>query len=223
MNRGCREATKIQRRKSDEVELDGVGVAIELGADGEAGVLEDGEHGVVVGQDGGVEAFDAALVGDVREGLHEARAHALVLPVVADDEGDLGGHEGGVDEVLGDGDDLTLAGAGHDADDGEVLVVVDVGEVLHVALGEDLGVGEEAAVDGAGGEGVEHLFEGGLVGGADGSVEDLGAVVEGFVFFQVCGVGVGVERGFDLVFVDVAALLGVGEELLSGTWGGRWR
>ena len=63
--------------------------------------------------------------------LEQHRADAAALLGVGDDERDLGFVGAGVPFVAADGDDL----AGQHGDEGDPVVVVDVGEPVQVALG----------------------------------------------------------------------------------------
>ena len=181
-----------------------VNLAVEGGVYLKAGVMEDGEHWFIARQDFGEEAFDAALFGDFRDIIEQVGSHAFLLPFVLDDEGDFGGLGLGVEEVLGDSDDVLLAGgARDDADDGDILLVIDIGQLLDVLVREGHRVGHIACLDGLFAEGVEHFRQLVLVGGLDGPEEDFRAVAEGVVVFKLVGVSDLGPVQLDLVLVDI--------------------
>lgn len=87
-------------------------------------------------KDLGEESLDPSLDGDLRDVVEQEAAHAPGLPFLVNDEGDLGGLGFGVQEVLGDRDDCLAARSGHDANNRQLVFVVDVRQFLHVFVGE---------------------------------------------------------------------------------------
>ncbi len=132
-----------------------VGEAAPLGV---AGVGEHLDHLAVGGQHLGLEPADAALAGDGGDVLQQGGGQPAALVGVLDEEGDLGavgprrataagpGAGGGpavlVDAVVADGGQEVVADGGGEADP---VVVVVVGEAVHVLVGQP-GVGGEEAV-----------------------------------------------------------------------------
>ncbi len=122
-----------------------------------AGVGEDLHHLAVLRQHLGLEAADAAFLGDRGDVLQQGGGDAPALVGVLDQEGDLGVGAGlggaavGVDPVVADGGDEAVADDDGEADPVDEVVV---GEAPDVLVGEP-GVGrEEAEVLGL----VRHLF-----------------------------------------------------------------
>ena len=117
-----------------------------------AGVLEHHEHLAVLREHLRHEARDADLRGDGREVLEQDRADSLALHVVRDVEGHLGAR--GLDAVeAADTDDLAV----EDRDQGDAVVVVDVGEAVDVTVAQLTERGKDAEVDGLVGLAVVEL------------------------------------------------------------------
>ena len=96
-----------------------------------AGVAEGLDHPLVVGEHLGDEPVHAALAGGLGEVLEEDLGDPAALVLVLDEEGDLG--LAGLDHVVPpDRDHLALQGH-HER---HPLVVVDLGEPGHVAVGQ---------------------------------------------------------------------------------------
>ena len=95
---------------------------------------------MVLGEHLGDEAREAALAGGRGEVLEQDRPETPALVVVAHDERDLGRRGLREPHVAPDGDDL----AAEPEHEGHAVVVVDLDEVLEVALG-DVRVGAEVA------------------------------------------------------------------------------
>ena len=123
-----------------DVELQVQRRPLERAADLEAGVAEDADHLVVLGEHLGDEAREAALAGGRGEVLEQDRPETPALVVVAHHERDLGRRGLREPHVAPDGDDL----AAEPEHEGHAVVVVDLDEVLEVALG-DVRVGAEVA------------------------------------------------------------------------------
>ena len=125
-------------RRRRDVELQVQRRALQRPADLEARVTEHAHHLVVLGEDLGDETRQPALARGRGEVLEQDRPETAALVVVAHDERDLG--RGGLREpdVAPDGDDL----AAEPEHEGDSVVVVDLHEVLEVALG-DVRIGAE--------------------------------------------------------------------------------
>ena len=95
------------------------------------GLLEHGEHPLVLGQHVGDEPLDAALTGCGGQVLEQDRAETTPLVLVADREGDLGLQRRGA-LVDGDADDLAADGRHHR----DPVDVVDVDRALDVGLAQ---------------------------------------------------------------------------------------
>jgi hypothetical protein len=114
-------------------------------------------------------------------------ADAAVLPVVADDERDLGHVRPLVEVVAADRDDVLAVRFRDGADDRDVGAMVDEHVVLDLAAGHLLRTRHEPVVDRLLRQRVEEVEHERLVGRVDGSEGDLGAVVEHAGGVQVLG------------------------------------
>ena len=152
-----------------------VDAALEGAGGAEADVLEDPEHGGVLGQHLGDEGVDAVLGGPGGELLEQAGADAVALIVVGDRERRLGGVPVAQPDVVAERHDPLLVRLAHDADERALLLPVGLDEGAREALagGGEAVEAEEAAVDGEAGE---ELDDGrGVV--ADGRAQAHGASV----------------------------------------------
>ena len=126
------DAADAVRRQLDG-ELDDALVDTHVMHDAQA--LDQAQHRRVVGDQQRGEARDALLAGALGQGLGESRADAVVLPIVGDRDGELGGvRMGGRAYVARDAD--ALSGDRVDRHQGFVVVVVDLGEVGQLGGGQ---------------------------------------------------------------------------------------
>ena len=137
-----READRLGALGRLDLEAERDHAVLEAAVDLVAGVGEDGHHLAVLGQDLGGELLDAGLPGDDGQVLEQHRADAAALVGVRDVEGHLGGGRGDA-VVPADPDDRVA----HGRDQGDPVVVVDIGEAPHIAVAQLAQRREEAHVD----------------------------------------------------------------------------
>jgi len=101
------------------------------------------QHLAVLGQHRGGEPRDARLAGRLGQVLEQHGGHAAAVVLVVDEEGHLGVAARPVAVVAGHADQVVA----DQPDERHAIDVVDVGEALHVALGEPGPRREEAEVD----------------------------------------------------------------------------
>ena len=143
-----------------------------------AGVVEDRLHPLVIAQDFGGKPADTAGLGNGDQVAEEKTTEALVLPLVANDKGDLGQVGALIEIIPANGDDIIPMGLGHGADNGHVLAVIDIDEILNLFLAEPLIMTHEPVIERLFGQIVKQLPHQRLIGGMDGPKVDLGAVVK---------------------------------------------
>ena len=144
-----RRPQRLAQRRSDvllgQLDLDRHAAALAIGHGHLAEVVDQVQHGPVVGQDLGGEAPDPLGAGALRQAAQQRARHAAALPGVRHGHRHLG--------------HLRIAGGAHEARHAEpvpggglhghqrlVIAVVDLGQVAQLRLAQVAGRGEEAAV-----------------------------------------------------------------------------
>jgi len=152
--RHAQHAARGRPQRLAQLRSDALGRQLQLDLDAAVGallrpdradLLDQLQHGAVLGQDLGAEAADALGPGALGQTVQQRRRHALALPRVGNRDrhfGDLA--------VLGRADEARHAdaalGPGLDRHQSLVVVVVDLGEVGQLGLAQVAGRREEAPV-----------------------------------------------------------------------------
>ena len=167
--------------------------------------LEEGHHRPVGDENLGGKVQEPLPFREVGEIMEELASDPLALEVVSYDQSHLGGVHIGVEAVLADADSrLLLALLLDDRQDHHVPGVVDGDELLPHLPGDVPPRRYEPAVEALVGEGIEELFDEGLVADPDGAQEDIEALAGPGrpVDRQVLGVLAALAGDEGLVLVD---------------------
>ena len=141
-------------------------------------MVEDGPHALVIAEHLGGESGDAVALGNIGEQPEDMRTNPAILPLVPDHEGHLGPVGPFVQIIAADTDDVFAVGLGDCAEDGHVLSVVDIDEILDLLVGELALLAHEPVVDGLLREIVDQIPHARFIRWSDRAEIDLGAVIE---------------------------------------------
>ena len=110
--------------------------------------------------------------------FEEERTDAFALPVVADDKGNFRPVGLFIKVVSSNCNNVFAVGLGYGPDNGHVLAVIDVDEVLDLSVGETHLTAHEPVIDGLTGQGIDQVAHAGFVRRLDGADGQLCAIFQ---------------------------------------------